>query len=350
MYNENRKAAKKKAAERPQGMNHMHLLCISFCSLVLGAGVTLQAETSPAATSADTPQVTFKQEEGRLQVFINGKQAATYVYRDKNISRPFFANVYTPTGIKVTRNHPPVADKDSDDHATYHPGIWMAFGDINGSDYWRNRSAVVHNQFIDPPKGGPGKGRFSVENLFLRKKDRSDVLCRERCRLTFIVRPGGCLILWDAKITAGSSALAFGRQEESGLGVRVATPITVRSGGRILNSEGRLNEKHVWGRLASWCDYSGKIKGTPCGITVFCHPENRRRNWFHVRDYGLLTANPSGAITARRGDTKKLIVKAGDTLHLRYGIFIHSAKERSKKELDSTYKTYVQLSGINSGS
>ena len=39
--------------------------------------------------------------------------------------------------MQVTRHHPPIEGQDRVDHGTFHPGIWMAFGDISGSDYWR---------------------------------------------------------------------------------------------------------------------------------------------------------------------------------------------------------------------
>ena len=46
----------------------------------------------------------------------------------------------------------------------------------------------------------------------------------------------------------------FGTQEEMGLGVRLATPLTVKSGnGRITNSVGGTNEKGTWGQAADWC-------------------------------------------------------------------------------------------------
>ena len=33
--------------------------------------------------------------------------------------------------------------QDLDDHPTMHPGLWLAFGDINGADFWRNKGRVL---------------------------------------------------------------------------------------------------------------------------------------------------------------------------------------------------------------
>ena len=105
--------------------------------------------------------VAFKAGTADLQITIAGKPFASYIFEDAKIRRPFFANVKAPNGIQVTRNHPP-KDKDATDHDTMHPGIWLGFGDLGGSDFWRNRGIVKHIKFIDEPKGGDRGGAFTV--------------------------------------------------------------------------------------------------------------------------------------------------------------------------------------------
>jgi len=87
----------------------------------------------------------------RLVISYAGRSVADYVFRDERILRPYLANIRTPDGIQVTRNHPPVTGMDADDHDTMHPGIWLAFGDINGSDFWRNKGRIEHVRFAEPP-------------------------------------------------------------------------------------------------------------------------------------------------------------------------------------------------------
>ena len=104
-----------------------------------------------------------------------------------------------------------------------------------------------------------------------------------------------------------------------GLGVRVATDLTVTHGGVITSSDGRKNEKQVWGRQADWCDYSGK----GVGVMVMPDPQNFRRSWFHARDYGLLVANPFGRQAFTKGEPSRVVVKKGETLTLRFGVLVH---------------------------
>src|SRR5690606_36644693 len=61
------------------------------------------------------------------------------------ILRPYLKNVMAPNGQQVTRLYPPDPEinKDNDDHPYFHPGIWMAFGDVNGFDFWRNKSPMM---------------------------------------------------------------------------------------------------------------------------------------------------------------------------------------------------------------
>src|SRR5437773_51165 len=92
------------------------------------------------ARADDGPAVECRNEPGQLHITLGGSPLAVYVYRDTTIPRPYFAHVHAPGGIQVTRNHPPVAGTDPIDHAALHPGLWLAFGDLEGADSWRNRA------------------------------------------------------------------------------------------------------------------------------------------------------------------------------------------------------------------
>jgi hypothetical protein len=129
-----------------------------------------------------------------------------------------------------------------------------------------------------------------------------------------------------------------------GLGVRVATPLRVKdAGGEILASGGQRNEKGAWGQQARWCDYHGKIAGRHAGLSLFTHPQNFRPSWFHVRDYGLMVANPFGQNAFTRGEKSRIEVKPGEKLRLRFGVWIHSGKEVGLAEIGKAYEDYLQL-------
>ncbi len=305
--------------------------------------VALSLVSGALCANADVPQVAFTQQPGKVLVTIAGQPVATYVYADEEITRPYFAHVRAPGGVQVTRNHPPIEGKDPTDHATYHPGIWLAFGDISGSDYWRNRARVVHREFVEEPVGGPGKGTFAVRNTYLVEGDAEKANCREVCRYTIVVRPSGYLLIWDSTFSAAEGEFYFGDQEEMGLGVRVASPIMVKAGGTILDAPGRKNEREVWGNQAAWCDYSGTSGGQHVGVTLMAHPGNFRPSWLHARDYGLLVANPFGRKAFRQGDPSKAVVKPGEHLRLRYGVLLHAAPAEKKPDLAAAYADFLRV-------
>jgi hypothetical protein len=274
---------------------------------------------------ADSP-VTFERGESHLLIKINGSDFATYVWNDPSVKRPYFEHIRSPKGVQVTRSFPPVQGKDATDHATMHPGLWLAFGDISGADFWRNKGVVRHAGFIEDPVTDSQGGRFAVKNLY---ETDGKTICEEVCRIHLRVTRHGNLIVWESKFT-GSASFTFGDQEEMGLGIRVATDLSVTKGGVITNSEGRKNEKQVWGRQADWCDYSGRGKG----IMLMPDPKNFRRSWFHARDYGLLVANPFGRQAFTKGEPSQVVVRKGETLTLRFGVLVHDSELDCKAAYD----------------
>ena len=277
------------------------------------------------------PSISFERKETRVVISVDGKPLAVYVWQDPNILRPYFAHLHAPDGTQVTRNLPPMAG-DANDHSTMHPGLWLGFGDISGADFWRNKGHV-EVQFVEQPMASGSTGGFAVRNHY-RSNDKS--ICSELCHIRISVLPSGYLIDWDSRFS-GDEDFSFGDQEEMGLGVRMATPLTVKSGGQITNSDGLENEKQVWGQPADWCGYSGTTGGRRVGIVLMPDSLNFRRSWFHARDYGLLVANPFGANAFTKGPTSKVTVKAGDTFRLRYGVLVHSGPV----DLPVVYKDWV---------
>ncbi|HUE72942.1 MAG TPA: PmoA family protein [Pirellulaceae bacterium] len=277
--------------------------------------------------------------ENQQLVITRGNQPlARYVFQDETMLRPYFTAVHAPGGVEVTRRHPPREGIDADDHPTMHPGIWLAFGDLGGADFWRNKGRALHERFTTAPKVEDGVLRFAVRNRYL---DRERLVCQEDAAYSLGVMDGGYLLSWDSTFT-GSEPFAFGDQEEMGLGIRLATPLCVQRGsGTITTSEGKRNEKEAWGTPAKWCDYSGTIDGRRVGVLLMPHPENFRASWLHVRDYGLAVANPFGRKAFTNRAASRIEIKPGERLRLRFGVWIYDGPADKAPEFDSVRETYV---------
>jgi len=294
----------------------------------------------------DGPVVGFKYVPTGMQITIGGKPFASYYTASTKIPRPYFANVKSPSGVQVSRNHPPIEGKDSMDHDTFHPGIWLTFAGINGNDYWRLKQRTEHEMYIGTPKSGPGKGTFTVSNFYLDSIDTSgNRIAHEVCKYTILARPNYNLLIYDSTISSDEHELRFGDDEEYGLGIRVQTPIEERYGGQILNADGLKGEKgpnNAYGKASDWCDYSGMMDGTFIGMTVMPDPKNFRRSWYHVRDYGLIAANLFGSKKVAGLERNDVVVKKGEKFHLGFGVAIYSAPDQSKVDRNAMYKDYLK--------
>jgi hypothetical protein len=213
-----------------------------------------------------------------------------------------------------------------------HPGIWLGFGDINGVDFWRNKGRIAHDRLTLTAKDGA----FTAVSR-LQAGDKALGTLTTRYRILPIA--AGTLLLIDARLQSEQGDLSFGDQEEMGLGIRVATPLTVKAGGQILDSAGRRNEKEVWGKQADWCDYSGVVDGQRLGMTILVDPKNPQRSWMHARDYGVLVANPFGP---RAGGPARLVVKKGNALRLRFGVLVHAGPADKPVDLKAAYQQFLK--------
>lgn len=294
------------------------------------------------------PALQLRVAKDRIEVRAAGRTVATYRYRDPKIKRPYFTNLFTPDGQRVTRRHPPRKGTDSTDHATMHPGVWLAFGDLNGADFWRNKAAIEHAGFVQKPAVKNGVATFTVRNRYIAK---GKAICVESCRHTIRRIGTGYLLTYDSTFRSPNAPLVFGDQEEMGLGVRVNDRLRVRGGnGEIRNSDGKRNEKAVRGTNAEWCLYGGTLGGSQVGVVLMPHPKNFRKSWYHARNYGFLAANPFGRHALTGGKPSRVKIAAGQKLRLRIGLFVHwlpkgTPPSARDKLVGSVYRDYVRAAG-----
>jgi len=306
--------------------------------------VTLLCAVIASGVTATEHRIAFEPQADALVIRVDDQPLATYVYRDPQILRPYFKDVCAPGGIEVSRHHPPREGVDPVDHPTMHPGLWLAFGDLGGADFWRNKATVEHGGFVKAPNAEGDKGTFTVRNRYMAGET---AICEETCTYTVQVRPAGYLILWDSTFQSEQSGVSFGDQEEMGLGVRVATPIMVKPQenrprpGRILDDQGRRNEQGIWGEQAAWCDYSGWVDDTFAGIMVMPDLRNTALSRWHLRDYGLMVANPFGQSVFKKGPARKTAMTSGRPFRLRFGILIHASRTEDTFDSAAAYQDYL---------
>ncbi|MHC4506160.1 MAG: DUF6807 domain-containing protein, partial [Planctomycetota bacterium] len=255
-----------------------------------------------------------------LAITIGSKPFAEYRHGPE-AAKPFLWPLAGPGETRMTRSWPMEEKKgDSDDHV-HHKGLWVAHGDVNGSDLWgegRKCGRIVHRE-LTKKISGPVYAEFASTNVWQSRRGKP--LCEED-RTIRAMRLGDDARLVDltVRLRATEGDLTFGDTKEGGIcAVRVAC--SMERAGRIENSYGAVGEPECWGRASHWVDYSGRAGGRHRGVAILDHPCNLRHptRW-HVRGYGLFAANPFALGAYKKGLDRdgSYTVPAGGELLFRY--------------------------------
>lgn len=324
------------------------LLC---CSVLLSAVFVTSAQ-------ADAPGFSIEQTEKGLSIKVGGQPFADYVVHDPETNKPYFWPVYGPTGKPMTRAFPMAkVDGEVQDHI-HHRGICFGHEDIGGFDSWAERLTFDKGEKTSPAyqerlkKLGRQQHRcfrqllaccdraVVVEELDYVGPDGSRSLTEVRT-MTFRIAGSQRLIDFDQDFIATEGEVTLGDKKDSGLSIRVPTSMSVdtKQGGKIINSEG-LTDAGAWGKKAKWCDYHGPVGEEHLGVAILNHPSSfRHPTTWHVRTYGLFTANPFGTLDKEQPNGPHTLA-AGEKITLRHRFVLHQGDEKAA-DIAGAYERYA---------
>ena len=281
----------------------------------------------------------------KIDIMIGGALFTSYYYTEKYV-RPFLYPVIGPGGRGMTRNYPMMTGVpgETEDHH-HHKSLYVAHGEVNGADVWSEEEGhgrIVHRKFLEKTSG-PVFGRIKTLNDW--QDNQGKKLLEEVRTVTIYNLPDtGRMIDLDIVFRMTEGDVKFGDTKEGGIvSIRVATSMDGDKSGIITNAFGGVTEAENWGKPAHWCDYSGLVDKKMVGIAVFDNPKNFRypTRW-HVRDYGLFTANPF-AMSAYLNDPNvdgSHVVKAGELFPFSYRIYIHDGSAETAN-VGEKYHGYI---------
>jgi hypothetical protein len=330
-------------------MNSFHFLIfavvVAFASTLTGADFVIEK------TKGDGLRILHKE-----------KPFAEYVVNQAN--KPYLYPVHGPTGAAMTRNYPmKLVEGEQRDHP-HHRSINFGHENIGGADSWTEQ--LTWDEFAKNPKRAKlvaqrSKALGSIKHRSydkLEANDESAVVLQicdyldhsgkkvltEKRKITFRAGKKFRSIDFDQDLIASAGDVFFEDKKDAGLSIRVPTSMDVTSekGGTIVNSEGD-RDKAAWSKNAKWCDYNGPVGDERLGIAIFNHPSSfRHPTGWHVRTYGLFTANPFASKQFdKNADDAGFELKAGERLRLRHRIFFHTGDEKEGGVVEA-YQAYAK--------
>ena len=218
-----------------------------------------------------------------------------------------------PTGLE--RTHPLYYDHP------HHKGIWLSIDEVNEIRFWAEEG-VIRNVGVEILESHGNPARMRVTNHWLDEDEKPVVV-----ETTTISIFANRLLAYDVTFAADEMPATFGDTKEGLFAIRM--PNSMReliSEGPVTNPDGEVGTAALWGKPTPWIDYVGAIGDHAFGVTLMDHPDNFRPSRYHVRDYGLFSINPFGeaAYSSGEEEAKPVTLQPGETLKLRYGLYVHA--------------------------
>jgi hypothetical protein len=334
---------------------------------VLVLSISLTAGHAAAAPAT----VELVKGHNRIDVLIAGKLFTSYVYGD-DLTKPVLTPVRTPSGIEVNRRYPLVEmEGASTDHA-HHVGIFFAVDQVNGVNFWKNTGVPPQIRHVQITQMAGDDGRATLSTLCHWIDAKQQVVLEERRSMTFLAdgHGGEYAIDFSIDLTAKNDKVVFEDVEEGMFAIRVSDylregdasavpqagqplPKESLSGtGRYFSSNGDQTAKNVWGKRARWVALQGVREGKVVGVAILNHPASvNYPTYWHVRDYGLFSANPLGQGDFQRQQPRefrknkviplRLTLEQGETAHFRFLVIVYEGI-RTQQQIEERFREFTK--------
>lgn len=274
--------------------------------------------------------VTFERQDDQVTVKIGDSPFAVY-NTSKELPKPFFSPVRDPNGTIISR---PIENPEDHKH---HKGIWVSIDEVNNIKFWAEAGKIENVSVETHDSTGDSPATLEVVNHW-QGEDGKPVVIETTSIAIFPNR----LMTYDIVFTPPAGPATFGDTKEGLLGFRMINSMRENETGKVINADGKQGTEECWGQRSAWVDYYGEAEGKIVGITLMDHPGNFRPSRYHVRNYGLFSISPFGekAYTKGANDAEPVVVPKGESLRLRYGLYIHNGDTLEGKVAE-TYKQFL---------
>ena len=317
----------------------------------LGA-LTLTAQAATFTVEKTAP--------GGAIVKIDGQFFTELVVDQAN--KPYLWPIIGAGGVTMTRAFPmKVIEGEQHDHP-HQRGLTFGHEGIGGYDSWAEPSTFAENKNGKYDERIKHLGAIKLQTLkdiqegdtasFTTVSDYVDAdgkkILEEVRQYTFQVVGDTRLIDVNLDLIATEGDTLVDDKKDSGLSIRIPTEMAVekekkeKGTGHIINSNGDI-DADAWAKRATWCDYYGTVGGKAVGVAMLNHPKSfRHPTPWHVRTYGLFTANPFGLKALDpTSESGAMTLKKGEKISLRHRFIFHLGNEKDAK-IAEAYADYAK--------
>ena len=326
-------------------------------SLALAVGLTVINSVLVTVVAAE---FSIKQElAGDIAIYIDDHLFTRYVTSDTVTNKCYFWPIIGPGGSKMTRAYPmrDVAG-EKQDHP-HHRSVCFGLHSANGFNTWHEVLTFTKKGKVDPHKAAhlghqvhtkvsKAEASGNAATLVVESENvtpNGEVYMLQTRTVDYHVADNGAQVMDIEILLKGiQDDITIHDMKDSGLTVRVAHSMCVdaNEGGRIINSDGDANGD-AWGKRVSWVDFNGPVDGKTMGVAMLNHPDSfRYPTPWHVRNYGLFTANPFALKeVAGEKDSGDVDLAKGQSITLRHRIIFHAGDEKTAK-IAEAWKAYAK--------
>ncbi len=307
-----------------------------------------------------------REASGDVAILIDGALFTRFVSSDQTTNKCYLWPLLGPHGTPLTRAYPmDDVEGEKKDHP-HHRSLFFGFQEAGGFNTWHEKRTftrsdgkptsakkVAHlgrqvctkvQQATAAPDGSSASLVVEIEN---RAPDGTVYLKETRSHVFHLDPTSGSRIIDLEIVLTGTDSPRGGSsiigKKDSGLSIRIAHSLTVdaKPGGRIINNVGDKDKK-AWGKRAAWVDCNGPVGSKTFGIAMLNHPDSfRHPTPWHVRTYGLFTANPFALKeVAGEKDSGDIQLDAGESITLKHRIILHEGDEKTA-QIAQAWERYV---------
>jgi hypothetical protein len=307
---------------------------------VIPAGQKLKFAIKKVQGSAPAPGLRWSESgSGVTSLKLGDKEITRYntgaAAEKQKHHKPFFWPL-NAHGVNLFRGWP-VEPKQGDttDHP-HHTGMYFAFGEVNGKDYWAKEPFTQKQLKMD---AGPAFAELRAENAW-----GEDLVESDEVR---ILTDGNDVVAdWTITLSAVNGPVTFAKDlkqaKEGAFVCRLSQQLSLAKGDApeiIVDAKGGKGEKAAREGAAPWVDYSGTVDGKKVGLAIMNHPTSWRypSDW-HVRAYGLFAANP----WIIKGENT---LQKGESLTFKWRVYTHEGDAAAGKVAD-VFAGYANVQAV----